>query len=74
MVMTYLQLTDHSLNSFALYSRIQKFGICFVANGCNQCNQSSQNCTRKYFDFSEDVTPIPSDSTRRKGGRRGRRL
>jgi len=23
---------------------------------------------------SEDVTPIPSDSTRRKGGRRGRRL
>lgn len=22
----------------------------------------------------EDVTPIPSDSTRRKGGRRGRRL
>jgi len=24
--------------------------------------------------FTEDVTPIPSDSTRRKGGRRGRRL
>ena len=24
--------------------------------------------------FLEDVTPIPSDSTRRKGGRRGRRL
>ena len=24
--------------------------------------------------FSEDVTPIPTDSTRRKGGRRGRRL
>ena len=24
--------------------------------------------------FAEDVTPIPSDSTRRKGGRRGRRL
>lgn len=23
---------------------------------------------------AEDVTPIPSDSTRRKGGRRGRRL
>lgn len=23
---------------------------------------------------TEDVTPIPSDSTRRKGGRRGRRL
>jgi len=22
----------------------------------------------------EDVTPVPSDSTRRKGGRRGRRL
>ena len=26
-----------------------------------------------YF-FAEDVTPIPTDSTRRKGGRRGRRL
>lgn len=26
------------------------------------------------FFFVEDVTPIPSDSTRRKGGRRGRRL
>lgn len=24
--------------------------------------------------ITEDVTPIPSDSTRRKGGRRGRRL
>ena len=24
--------------------------------------------------LTEDVTPIPSDSTRRKGGRRGRRL
>jgi len=24
--------------------------------------------------LAEDVTPIPSDSTRRKGGRRGRRL
>lgn len=24
--------------------------------------------------FTEDVTPIPTDSTRRKGGRRGRRL
>ena len=28
----------------------------------------------KSLNFSEDVTPIPSDSTRRKGGRRGRRL
>ena len=26
------------------------------------------------FVFVEDVTPVPSDSTRRKGGRRGRRL
>jgi len=26
------------------------------------------------FKFAEDVTPIPSDSTRRKSGRRGRRL
>ncbi len=26
------------------------------------------------FFIVEDVTPIPSDSTRRKGGRRGRRL
>ena len=26
------------------------------------------------FFVAEDVTPIPSDSTRRKGGRRGRRL
>ena len=26
------------------------------------------------FSFTEDVTPIPTDSTRRKGGRRGRRL
>ena len=28
----------------------------------------------RMFVFLEDVTPIPSDSTRRKGGRRGRRL
>jgi len=27
-----------------------------------------------WFDVLEDVTPIPTDSTRRKGGRRGRRL
>jgi small subunit ribosomal protein S14e len=27
-----------------------------------------------YFCSTEDVTPIPTDSTRRKGGRRGRRL
>lgn len=27
-----------------------------------------------FFSPTEDVTPIPSDSTRRKGGRRGRRL
>jgi len=26
------------------------------------------------FFSAEDVTPIPSDSTRRKSGRRGRRL
>jgi ribosomal protein S11 len=26
------------------------------------------------FYTTEDVTPIPTDSTRRKGGRRGRRL
>jgi len=26
------------------------------------------------FVSSEDVTPVPTDSTRRKGGRRGRRL
>lgn len=26
------------------------------------------------FAGAEDVTPIPTDSTRRKGGRRGRRL
>uniref|UniRef100_A0A2C9JFX3 40S ribosomal protein S14 n=1 Tax=Biomphalaria glabrata TaxID=6526 RepID=A0A2C9JFX3_BIOGL len=27
-----------------------------------------------FYLFTEDVTPIPSDCTRRKGGRRGRRL
>ena len=27
-----------------------------------------------YALFLEDVTPIPTDSTRREGGRRGRRL
>lgn len=27
-----------------------------------------------YNVIAEDVTPIPTDSTRRKGGRRGRRL
>jgi hypothetical protein len=26
------------------------------------------------FFLAEDVTPVPTDSTRRKGGRRGRRL
>lgn len=30
--------------------------------------------TLNLFCLTEDVTPIPSDSTRRKGGRRGRRL
>ena len=27
-----------------------------------------------FHGIAEDVTPIPTDSTRRKGGRRGRRL
>lgn len=31
------------------------------------------NCVLDFLP-TEDVTPIPSDSTRRKGGRRGRRL
>lgn len=31
------------------------------------------NCVLDFLP-AEDVTPIPSDSTRRKGGRRGRRL
>ena len=38
---------------------------------------SEKFCQRNYVLvvlFAEDVTPIPSDSTRRKGGRRGRRL
>lgn len=35
------------------------YGICFILF---------------YLNFAEDVTPIPSDSTRRKSGRRGRRL
>jgi len=28
----------------------------------------------KFYYFVEDVTPTPTDSTRKKGGRRGRRL
>lgn len=35
---------------------------------------SNLRATSVLFLFAEDVTPIPSDSTRRKGGRRGRRL
>lgn len=37
---------------------------------------ASNQLLKCFFPFfgSEDVTPIPSDSTRRKGGRRGRRL
>ena len=30
--------------------------------------------TQRVRAYAEDVTPIPTDSTRRKGGRRGRRL
>lgn len=39
---------------------------------CSSCNLWAMS----FFPLfgSEDVTPIPSDSTRRKGGRRGRRL
>ena len=32
------------------------------------------SCLFVVVDLAEDVTPIPTDSTRRKGGRRGRRL
>ena len=32
------------------------------------------HCPNLSCEFAEDVTPIPTDSTRRKSGRRGRRL
>ena len=44
----------------------------------HQCCLGSLDSRSNNFRFSryssEDVTPIPTDSTRRKGGRRGRRL
>lgn len=39
----------------------------------NYCCRSSLLCFNSLF-LLEDVTPVPTDSTRKKGGRRGRRL
>ena len=52
-------------------------------SGTLELNSLHQSCMVKLllgnlsylpFAFVEDVTPVPTDSTRRKGGRRGRRL
>lgn len=46
-----------------------------LADGCAQVVSGGiWGVTVLDFFPAEDVTPIPSDSTRRKGGRRGRRL
>ena len=63
--------------------RIGKYfaGLCHSMSGRSamsvifDCTATSPGMfsNRSSFD-AEDVTPIPTDSTRRKGGRRGRRL
>lgn len=40
----------------------------------NEINAGKEFLLILQYSIAEDVTPIPSDSTRRKGGRRGRRL
>lgn len=48
--------------------RIGRIGMSYYSYFFNSC------FTNAAIHHSEDVTPIPTDSTRRKGGRRGRRL
>ena len=54
------------IDSYTYYDGILIVYICVCA--------SAMQHVVVWFVFAEDVTPIPSDSTRRKGGRRGRRL
>ena len=54
--------------------------ISFIGNGTKTPGPGAQSALRALARSGmkigriEDVTPTPSDSTRRKGGRRGRRL
>lgn len=58
-----MKMVDYSQFSFPIFVVILVIIILY-----------SEDFICMYLDFSEDVTPIPSDSTRRKSGRRGRRL
>ncbi|KAM0018821.1 putative ribosomal protein S11 [Helianthus debilis subsp. tardiflorus] len=44
-----------------------------VSTGCKSALRALASCGMKIGRI-EDVTPIPTDGTRRKSGRRGRRL
>lgn len=56
------------------------YTIWFIGNGTKTPGPGAQSALRALARSGmkigriEDVTPTPSDSTRRKGGRRGRRL
>lgn len=57
-----------------------KADVCVIGNGSKTPGPGAQSALRALARAGmrigriEDVTPIPTDSTRRKGGRRGRRL
>ena len=62
------------------YRYILNADISFIGNGTKTPGPGAQSALRALARSGmkigriEDVTPTPSDSTRRKGGRRGRRL
>lgn len=62
---------------FIKYRRLLSYGVLKFIIFWTNCRASSiiVYCVHTIYSiFPEDVTPIPTDSTRRKGGRRGRRL
>jgi small subunit ribosomal protein S14e len=62
------------------YEAVVLADIWFIGNGTKTPGPGAQSALRALARSGmkigriEDVTPTPSDSTRRKGGRRGRRL
>jgi hypothetical protein len=66
-------MQKHLVLGHSLLSEHLHFEVYFVLKLCLVACFSSVLISNLTC-VSEDVTPIPSDSTRRKGGRRGRRL